>query len=564
MNDAKTAQTIVSSSEADQPITFNLLDEPWLLARDLDGRVTELSIVKTLRQADRLAGLVGDVPTQVFALTRLLLAVLHGALRGPATLDDWEALWQAGGLPTNDVETYLEAHRARFDLVHPTAPFMQVAGLHTARGEVSDLSKLIADVPNGHRFFTNRLGGNLALSCAEAARWLVHCQAFDPSGIKSGAVGDVRVKNGKGYPIGVAWSGLLGGILHEGRTLRETLLLNLIPHDFGGHVHDPARDVPVWEGAPLGPAQQPQQDLAPPGPVTLFTWQSRRVRLVVEDERVTAVLICNGDQLTPQNMHTTETHSAWRRSETQQKKLRKPLVYMPLEHRVDRVIWRGLAAMLPDASRRQTAEAADRLASAVSEWLGLLSTERLLEPTYPVRMRTIGMTYGSNSSVIDEIIDDALSIQAILVAQDAAELKGAAVAAVAAAENAARALGSLAANLARAGGGTPDGPRERAVESAYAALDPMFRTWLADLGPGADPLDCQADWHHQADATIRSLGAELLAAASPASWVGRTRQGRLYTSPHADLWFRRQLREALPFAYPHDTASDTAPTNVPA
>ena len=539
-------------SEHDPP-EFNLLDQPWLLARDLDGHVFELSILDTIRRSDRLAGLAGDVPTQVFALTRLLLAVLHGALRGPVTVDDWETLWAADRLPVDDVENYLELHRDRFDLFHPAMPFMQVAGLRTAKGEISDLSKLIADVPNGHRFFANRMGADLSLSYAEAARWLVHCHAFDPSGIKSGALGDDRVKGGRGYPIGVAWSGLLGGIVPEGRTLRETLLLNLIPRDLGDSGRDPGPDVPVWEREQLGPAEQLPDQLVPPGPVALFTWQSRRVRLHADGGRITGVLICNGDTLTPQNMHTTETHTAWRRSKAQEKKHGRPLVYMPLEHRVERVIWRGLEAMLPDNSRSQGKDAAPRLSAAVTEWLSYLSTERLIEATYPVRMRTIGMTYGSNSSVTEEIIDDTLSIQAILVAQQAAELKGAAVASVEAADSAARALGHLAANLARAAGGAPDGPTARAVESAYAELDPMFRSWLSDLGPDTDPLDCQTQWHRRADAAIRPLGAELVAAAPPAGWVGRKHDGRLYTTSHADSWFRKEIREALRFAYAGDT-----------
>ena len=544
---------MTSKPDTIAPPSFNLLDQPWLLARGLDGGVTELSILDTIRRSDRLAGLAGDVPTQVFALTRLLLAVVYGGLRDSVTVNEWETLWQAVKLPAGNIESYLDAHRERFDLFHPTMPFMQVAGLRTAKGDVSDLSKLIADVPNGHRFFANRMGTDLSLSYPEAARWLVHCQAFDPSGIKSGALGDARVKGGKGYPIGVAWSGLLGGILPEGRTLRETLLLNLIPRDFGDTGGDPRVDVPVWEREQLGPAEQPAEQLTPAGPVTLFTWQSRRVRLHVDGGRVTGVLICNGDTLTPQNMHTTETHTAWRRSQAQEKKHGRPLVYMPLEHRVERVIWRGLEAMLPDASRGQGKDAAPRLSATVTEWLSFLSTERLVEPAYPVRMRTIGMTYGSNSSTTEEIIDDALSIQAILVAQDATDLKGAAVASVEAAENAVRALGYLAANLARAAGGDPEGPRARATESGYAELDPMFRTWLAGLGPGADSLDCQAEWHQLANAAIRVLGTDLVAAAPPAGFIGREHNGRLYTTAHADSWFRKELRDALPFAYTRDT-----------
>lgn len=532
--------------------SFGLVDDPWLLVRDRDGHVVECSLTGVLRDAHELSGLVGDVPTQVFALTRLLLAVLHGALRGPVAVADWESLWEAGKLPSHEIETYLAKHRDRFDLFHPTMPFMQVAGLHTTRGEVSDLSKLIADVPNGHRFFATRMGEDLSLSYPEAARWLVHCQSFDPSGIKSGADGDDRVKHGKGYPIGVAWCGLLGGILPTGRTLRETLLLNLIPAEVTGRAVE--RDVPVWEREPLGPAAQPAERLIPDGPVTLFTWQARRVRLHAENGRVTGVLICNGDPLTPQNRHVTETHTAWRRSKPQEKKLKLATVYMPLEHRVERVIWRGLESMLPDSARGQRSEAADRVTAGVTEWLGRLVTDGFLERSYPLRMHTIGMTYGSQSSTTEEIIDDALSLQAILAAQDATALRGAAVACVEASEQAAQALGNLAGNLTRAAGGDPGGPRDRAREAGYAALDPLFRTWLANLGPGSDSLDCQTGWHHTAAAAIRDLARELVANASPASWVGRRHGGQFVSTTHADRWFRKQLREALPLAHQRDTA----------
>lgn len=249
-------------------------------------------------------------------------------------------------------------------------------------------------------------------------------------------------------------------------------------------------------------------------------------------------------------MHTTETHTAWRRSEPQAKKLKLATVYMPLEHSVERVIWRGLEAMLPDSTRGQGKDAAPRMSATVTEWLGLLSTERILEPTYSVRMHTIGMTYGAQSSTTEEIVDDALSIQAVLAARDAIELKGAAVASVEASEKAARALGFLAANLARAAGGEPDGPRARAVETAYAALDPLFRTWLSSLGPATDPTECQVDWHQRAAAAVRLLGDELVSAASPAGWLGRQHSGRLYTTAHADDRFRNELRDALPYAFP--------------
>lgn len=542
---------------AAEPLTFDLINQPWLPVRTLDGETAELSLVETIARAHKLAALSGDLPTQDFALTRLLLAILHAALDGPRDLDDWERLWNAERLPAEQVESYLDKYRSRFDLFHPRTPFFQVADLHTTKGETSELSKLIADVPNGRPFFTNRLGRDLSLSYAEAARWVVHCQAFDPSGIKSGAEGDSRVKNGKGYPIGTSWSGRLGGVLPEGATLRETLLLNLIPRDFGITAASSAKDRPTWEREPQGPQVREDPPL-PTGPVDLYTWQSRRIRLVPESGQVTRVLICNGDPCEPQNRHRVEPHTGWRRSQAQEKKLGKPLVYMPREHDPERSIWRGLNSLLPAAVGAQGKDAATGLAAAVLEWLSELTTE-VLGGAFPVRVRTIGMVYGSQSSVTDDIVDDALSLRAELVRRDAMHLVGVVVNCVDAADKAAWALGSLALNLAQAAGkvppskpGMPDltdvADRTRAIELAYGELDVPFRAWLAKLGPDSDPTAVQVEWHKIADQVIRVLADDLQRRAPAAAWIGRRVGNRLVTAAHAASWFDRSRREALPYA----------------
>ena len=254
-------------------LVFDLVHHAWIPCRERDGVVTELGILGALERAHELVGLSGDVPTQMFALTRLLLAVLHGALDGPRSVEDWDELWAKGELPVPRIASYLAQHRERFDLLHPETPFLQVADLRTAKDETSELSKLIADVPNGVPFFSTREGGDLSLSFAEAARWLLHCHAFDPSGIRSGVIGDKRAKNGKSYPIGVGWSGLLGGLLLEGSTLRETLLLNLVAAEFDGWSRDPRRS-PQPRSWTVG-GRQPGPSTSTPGKAAACAWSPR-------------------------------------------------------------------------------------------------------------------------------------------------------------------------------------------------------------------------------------------------------------------------------------------------
>ncbi len=340
--------------------SFQLLDEPWLRVVMLDGTVTDKSLKGVFADAHLIRELVGELPTTTFALHRLLLAVLYRSIEvvpmaesGRRPSASWRALWALPELP-GVVDQYLELHRDAFDLLHLDRPFLQVPDLATAKGDVGGLEKLVADVPNGEQYFTTRAGRSLRrIPFAEAARWLVHTMAYDISGIKSGAVGDARVKGGKGYPIGTGWVGTIGGLLVEGGTLRETLLLNLVLGADGVDEHpwSDENDLAVWERPVLTAAPEP--DWQPAGPASVLIWPSRRVRLAHDGAAVTGVLIANGDPLTPQDRFRVEPMTGWRRSEPQEKKLGRYPVYMPRTHDPDRALWRGLQSMLPVGARER-------------------------------------------------------------------------------------------------------------------------------------------------------------------------------------------------------------------
>lgn len=541
-------------------LTFDLVNRPWILVHQVDGQVDEISLLDLFVRAQDLRSVLGEIPTQSFAIVRLLLAILHRAVEGPRDSEHWAELWHKPSLPVADVSAYLDRFRSRFDLLSQRTPFYQVADLHTGRGEFTRLDRLIADVPTNERFFTTRLDTGIdRLGFAEAARWVVHCQAFDPSGIKSGAVGDPRIKGGRGYPIGTGWAGMLGGVIAEGRTLRETLLLNLIPDEFLD-LSQVEHDLPVWERDPPGPAAEFPDGREPAGPLELYTWQSRRIRLFHDGGGVYGVLVANGDRMASQNRFRTEPLSVWRRSPTQEKKQGVVPTYMPMTHNPERAIWRGLAALLQDTWRHaQGRDAAGYLRPAVLNWLDTARGHGLLDDGYQVRTRTIGMEYGSQSSTTAEIIDDAVSVSVVLLGEAGRELLATAVDAVNDADAAAWELGLLAANLAEAAGGDGGGPRDRAREIAYAELDRPYRKWLAELGPATSPIDARTLWQQQAAGIIRPLGRELVERAGPVAWRGREVRDRHVSTPEADLWFRRRLRKTLAYAYP--TEKETTGVN---
>lgn len=533
---------------------FSLLDEPWIVCLTADGKTAELSLLEVLRRATEIREIVGDLPTQGFAMLRLLLAITSRAVGGPEDEREWEELWSSGVPRLRAIEAYLEQHRSRFDLFG-SRPFLQTAGLRTASGDVAGLEKLIGDVPSGHPYFTTRIGaGVTSLTPAEAVRWLVHLQAFDVSGIKSGAVGDPRVKKGKGYPIGTGWAGTLGGLYVEGDNLWQTLLLNLVPIDQPDLCERVVEDRPTWEAEPPGPGPSSDAERRPYGPLDLFTWQSRRVLLHGSPDGITGVTVANGDKLTPQNMHRREPMSAWRRSVPQQKKLGLPLVYMPQEHDPTKSVWRGLATILPAVSPRGKGDGADHLTAGVVEWAG-----RALDGRRPIVLRAIGASYGTHSSVIDDVFDDRLAIHAALIGSETHVLQYMVVEAVGATERAVLALRNLASNVVKAAGGTDprlaDGARDRAAEKVYAALERPFRLWLSALLPDAEPEAARDRWHRQARSIVRDHGERILAATGPEAWVGREVSGRRLSSPEADNWFRAAVATALPVAQERQEAS---------
>lgn len=552
--------------------SFDLTAEPWIPALDLTGHARVLTPLQLVQQAEELSSIGGELPTTGFALTRLVLAILHRSIEGPRDGEHWARLWETPGLPVEAVATYLDRWRDRFDLFSPLTPFHQVAGLSSGKGGHSGLEKLIADVPNGRPLFSTRAGRALArIDHAEAARWLVHAQAFDTAGIKSGASGDTRVKNGKGYPDGVAWSGNLGGLLVEGPTLRDTLLLNLLPYadeELALRWGRPEDDLPVWERNPLGPdVETDASDLPrhhPTGPADLYSWSSRRVRLLGDAAGVTGLMLSYGDRLPQHNAHTFEPMTAWRRSQAQEKALKEPVVYMPRQHDVDRVFWRGLAAVLPVARTVTSgSEAARLLPPAVLSWLAIAQQQEFVPADLTVRTRVTGIVYGAQSAVVDELVDDQLSVKVAVLRAEAQTVGEQVLVAVRRCEDAVTALVGLAGNLLRAAGSRATkekwkGMLARPEEIAFAVLDGPFRRWVAALTPDSDLTAVATAWQEEVAGVVQRLADELVATAGEAAWKGRKVEGRQVDSGQADAWFRAALRKALPLASP--TAKQVAPT----
>ncbi|EFL35733.1 CRISPR-associated protein [Streptomyces viridochromogenes DSM 40736] len=541
-----TQTTDSTGAGADGALSFDLTSRPWVQVLRSDGSQDELSLRQIFARAGELRRVTSDLATQEFALIRLFLAVAHDALDGPKDIEEWAELWEDPDCFT-PVQAYLGEHRERFDLFHPVTPFLQTAGLRTARDEVFSLNRIVADVPAGEPFFSARMPGVERLTPAEAARWVVHVHAFDTSGIKTGMTGDDRAKGGKVYPLGTGWAGGLGGVFVEGETLRETLLLNLVAADTEGLEFSPG-DRPAWRREPCGPGSDGRSTT---GLRDLYTWQSRRVRLHYDADGVHGVVLGYGDPLAWRNMHRSEPMTPWRRSPAQEKKLGRSPVYLPLEHDPARSAWRGIAALLADRLEETGgAEAPSRLRPRILEWVARLVAEGLFPRRFLVRARVAGVRYGTQQSVIDEVVDDRLVMPIILLHRQDPTYAHQAIAAAEDADRAVRALGDLASDLARATGAEQEGAKSAARVEGFDALDQPYRGWLSAMAEAPDPFEYRQTWQRQVREVVGRLGDRLVDAAGDAAWEGRAHtdnKGGTHwlNAGLADVWFRRRLARAL-------------------
>lgn len=540
--------------------SFNLIDELWIRVLDDKGVAKEVSLLELFRQAPRLQCLINDLPTQDFAILRVLLAILQRSIS--PMLDDldedvepaevWGQLWEASELPMGAIEAYLSKWHDRFDLFDSERPFMQVPGLRTSRDECAPVSKIMSDVPDGDRLFSLRSGQKIDyLTFAEAARWLIHVQAFDTAGIKSGVVGDSTVKGGKSYPRGTGWAGNLGGVFLEGETLRETLLLNFVVwEDDDNEVFSPD-DLPTWEQSLR---EFGSLDALPVGHADIYTWQSRRVRLVADRGVVTGLVLTNGDKLELKNMHRIESMTAWRRSKNQEKKLGQVPIYLPMSHRSNRALWRGLSSLFAPENRDDGLAAS--FTPGVLAWAEYLTSAnggRRLSQSMHLHIHGTGLEYGTQSSVVTDLIDDTVLLSSFLLSPEGSPLVALACDCVGDADRAVVALGNLVSNLLIAAGGDQDSISDAANEAkteAYFELDSLFRSWLASLNTDSDVVGERARWNCEARKVLDLLAKRYISEVGPQGITGRSRKrgksGTWITSSIAERWFYSAIREALP------------------
>lgn len=317
-------------------MSFNLVHEQWIPCLTRDNEYVELSLLDVLTAPDQVREIVDSSPLVTIALHRLLLAILHRALVGPRDEDEWSRWWQQGCWPIDPVHDYLCRWQHRFDLFDHNRPFYQHPGVDRRyEAESARLATEFASSFNAPLLFDHHDPDQVALTPAQAARYLIAYQSFAPGGLLSGRTPADR--SSKAAPLcNVAVC------LGKGESLARTLLLNLVPPAFRGSYEPPGvnctDDQPAWERDTL-PSDQPRW---PCGYLDYLTWQARRVLLLPEVRGGTVVVprsvIMRGESF-PEGFEQRqlETMVPFRRDPKRG--------WLPIGFQQDRALWRDSLAL---------------------------------------------------------------------------------------------------------------------------------------------------------------------------------------------------------------------------
>lgn len=501
---------------------FNLLYEPWVAVITNQGEEKEVSLLDVFEHAHEYRSLAGELPTQDFAVLRLLLAVMYatftradvdGGLGRIDTSDKaltrWKKLWDAGAFPIEVIKDRLIPYKERFFLFHSERPFYQVGGME--RGTEYTAAKLIGDLSesgNKPRLFPLRSGNaKECLSDSEAARWLLYLNAFDDTSAKP----SVR---GAGLPsVGAGWLGKLGLIAIEGKNLFETLVLNLVLIDSDGGVFSTSRA--TWE---LDEVRQGERVKIPrPAcPLELLTLQSRRILLQREDRLVTGYLLMGGDFFDRENAFI-EQMTVWREDSST-----KTDTFSPKRHREAQQAWRGFSSLLAKTSNTQRQP-------GVISWISRLYTDNLIDKKL-FSVRIAGIQFADKDFYVDGIISDSLTMSFELLADLGNDWIVEIGRHLKTTDNCVRQLGILALDIALASGNSDDknraGVKASAQERAYSALDIPFRTWLAGIDPKKDDhIEKQEEWINEMRQIIITIANDMIEEAGEKARVGIYKAG---------------------------------------
>lgn len=495
-------------------IEFNLLDEPWIVVLKEDGTTEELSIKEIFRQAHEIKSLAGEVPAQDIAILRILLSILYTVYYrteldcNVSNLEDengaieiWVNMWRKNKFDIDPLENYLSTYHEKFWLFHPQYPFYQVL---IKRGTKYTSPKLIGELSeseNKSRLFSNRNGfGKSKISYGEAARWLIHLNAFDDTSAKP------SIRKAGLPPAGAGWLGKLGLIYPEGNNLFETLMLNFIMIDYNGEIFPDGKA--IWETEPN--AEERVEILTPESPIEILTLQSRRILLERSDAGIIGYLLLGGDIIQKENA-LVEQMTVWRKNDKGE--------WTPKRHDPTRLMWRDFSAIVSRSEGTRE--------PGVVRWTSML-VRREIFPYDHITFKISGVKYASKDFFVEDFIDDNMDFSSELLSKAGEVWNERIIDAIGRTDKCVKILGNYAKGLSILNGNDSKGSNvghayESAKGLAYYTLDGAFRNWLSSIDPNKDDKEKKLnEWMKEVyKIIVNDLGERLLNESGIKALVGK-------------------------------------------
>ncbi len=533
---------------------FCLLDEPWIRVSTADLEQKTVSLIEVMTHAQDYIDLAGETPTQDAAIFRLLLAIAltvfyhydegnqkkelsekSGCDAGDV-LDRWKAYWDRGSFPEEAIKTYLETYRERFYLFHPQTPFYQVNGMYEKKyGTECPTKCLVGNLKESRNtdtrhHFSMTEGKELEkLSYGEAARWLIHLNAY---GVNVKAPGnDVP---GTKEPVGVGRLGQLGMIILKEKTLFRSLMLNLCPLRESLDLW--AVPTPAWEREVcVERGKKLKSDNLP----CLYTIQSRRITLKRDNGFVTEFRVMGGEYYPIEN-DFCEPMTLWKKKESKG----SPIMYIPRLHDSAGYAWEEFPALL------YKAENAGHIPGIVV-WLEWLYNQKVLPQKKLLRFQMVGMVYGDKMKyTYGDCISNSLDVSESMLTDFAKEWVGRITEEVYScqkvAEKALIPFASIIEKLFKKGA-KKNNLKDMLIRNYYFLIDKAFRSWMVEIDPMQEEKEEKlAEWRKTSYRCAKQTVEEYLSAYNLKLYAYKEDGKEILTVPKALNQFFADLRRIYP------------------
>lgn len=520
---------------------FNLLEEPWIVVMtDNKGSTRKVSLIELFTSAHEFKRLAGETPAQDFAILRFLLAIMHTVFsrfdsdgekyewleldekyRQISDMDEddeddyeealygtWKSLWGSSKLPPVIVE-YLDKWSERFNLYDDKHPFYQVTEKDLLskkvikRGSINPklMNRLISESNNKIELFSpasESFKNNINNSAL--ARWLIAFQGYTGTGDKAKFPG-MKASASKGWLLGI------GAVYLSGKSLKETLLLNMIVMD------SPKPQKPIWE-KDIDDTIFDLLHKQPDNLSELYTNWSRLIKIEnrASESEIAKIEVVQLPGINPQEFFL-EQMTLWRYPKTGNDKNH----WVPKAHDVNRFIWRSFDQISSSIHKQN-----ENIIPGIIEWHNDLIGDRQLRGGV-ITVASVGLSYNRDASTMpnDDIYDELNIYDEILadvgeggwvprISEEIQKIETAI----------GYVLKGFLEDIRKIRNISSSGIVDTHLQEAYFQVDIPFREWLLDLRPDDPKDETVRSWRLMLKDLVTDQAEQLLSSAGNRDFLG--------------------------------------------